>query len=131
MEEAKVTFIFSGISTLIQCYNGNTMKEICQKYAAKVNKNMYTLSFLYGGSKINFQLTFKEQATPPDRSNNEMKILVYEMEIDDIICPKCGEVIKLNKEKIDDILLSINEIKNNINGINLQIENIIKNSLVN
>ena len=131
MEEAKVTFILEGVNLLMQCCEDDKMRDICQKYSTKVNKNFNTLSFLYGGSKVNFNLTFKEQATLFDRKNKKMKILVYENINDNIICPKCGEIIKVNKEKIDNIVLSNKEIKDNINGINLQIENMIKNSSMN
>ena len=131
MEEAKVTFILEGVNLLIQCCVDNKMRDICQKYLTKVNKNFNTLSFLYGGSEVNFNLTFKEQATLFDRKNKKMKILVYENINDNIICPKCGEIIKVNKEKIDNIVLSNKEIKDNINGINFQIENMIKTSSMN
>ena len=77
------------------------------------------------------ELSFKDQANSLDRKNNVMKILVYKSENNNFICPKCGEIITLNKEKIDDIILCNNEIKDTINGIKLQIENIIKNSLDN
>ena len=89
--------------------------------------------FLYGGNQLNFDLRFIDQASLIDRENNKMRILVYKNEEDGFICPKCGEKIKLNTEKIDDIILSNNNIKDNIIGIKAQIENIINsnNSSVN
>ena len=42
------------------------------------------------------------------------------------ICPKCGEKIKINSEKKDDIILSIKNIKDTIEGVKLSIDNIIK-----
>ena len=50
----------------------------------------------------------------------------------DSFVPKCGEKIKLNTEKIYDIILSNNNIKDNIVGIKTQINNIInsKNSSI-
>ena len=99
-----------------------------QKFVSKINKNLNSFIFLYGGSQLNFELTFKELATPFDLNNNEIKVLVYESENSNIMCPKCGEIIKVNKEILDDVILSNNEIKDTINGINLQIENIIKTS---
>ena len=59
-----------------------------------------------------------------DKERNEMKILVYKNEDNEYICPKCGEKIKLNIT--DDIILSINNIKDVIDGIKLNINNIIK-----
>ena len=89
--------------------------------------------FLYGGNQLNFDLRFIDQASLIDRENNKMRVLVYTNEEDGFICPKCGEKIKLNTEKIDDIILSNNNIKDNIIGIKAQIENIInsKNSSLN
>ena len=57
-----------------------------------------------------------------------MKILVLENkdESNEYICPKCGEIIKLNTEKIDDIKLYINNIKDAVNGSKLIIDNAIR-----
>ena len=55
-----------------------------------------------------------------------MKILVYKNEDNECVCPKCGEKIKFNTEKIDDIILSINNSKDTINGIKFNIDNIIR-----
>ena len=85
------------------------MKDICQKYANKIQRNINSLVFLYGGSQLNFNLKFKDVIT--DKETKEMKILVYSKIIDDFICPKCGEKINLNTEKIDNIILSINNLK--------------------
>ena len=128
MEEAKAIFSLDGEIISIQCSLENKMKDICQKFVSKINKNLNSFIFLYGGSQLNFELTFKELATPFDLNNNEIKVLVYESENSNIMCPKCGEIIKVNKEILDDVILSNNEIKDTINGINLQIENIIKTS---
>ena len=107
------------------------MKDICQRYSNKIDKNINSLIFLYGGNQINFQLKFKDQANIIDKERNEMKVLVYKNEDYQLICPKCGEKIKLNTDKIDDIILSINNIKDTIIGSKLIIENIIKTSSMN
>ena len=70
------------------------------------------------------ELKFKEQANSLDINNKEMNVLVYKKENDDFICPHCNKKIKL--EKIDDIILSNNNIQDTINGIKLNIDNIIK-----
>ena len=54
-----------------------------------------------------------------------MRILVYKYE-NDFTCPNCGEKIKITSEKIDDIILSNNNIKDTINGIKINMESIIK-----
>ena len=80
------------------------------------------------GNQLNFLLSFKDLA----KDKNEMKVLVYTNENDDeFMCPKCGEKIKLNTEKIDDIISSINNLKETIDSVKLMIENVIKNSTAN
>ena len=121
---SKVTFVFGGVEVIIQCTKEEKMKDICQRYANKIERNVNSLIFLYGGSHINFELSFEDQANIMDKERNEMSVLVYKNENDEYICPKCGEKIKLNIK--DDIILSINNIKDVINGIKLSIDNIIK-----
>ena len=131
MEKANVIFSFDGSPLIIQCTNEDKMKDICLKFAAKVNSNLNSFLFLYGGNQLNFELKFKEQANSFDKINKEMKILVYKEGDDTIICPHCGKKIKLKTEKIDEIISKNKNIKDNVDGIKLQIENIIKNSTIN
>jgi len=131
MSQANVIFTFNGCDIIIQCSKEDKMKDICQKYTFKVSININSLIFLYGGNQINFELRFKEQANSIDNNNNKMSILVYKNENDELICPKCGERLKLDRKKIDEIILSNNNIKDAIDGIKFNIENIIKNSSVN
>jgi len=50
---------------------------------------------------------------------------------DDFICPKCGEKVNINKEKLDEIIINMNNIKETINGVIIMIDNMIKNSIIN
>ena len=61
MSKAKVIFSFEGIDVIIQCSSEETMKDICQRYSNKIDKNINSFIFLYGGNQINIQLKFKEQ----------------------------------------------------------------------
>ena len=126
MSEAKIVFNFEGRNLTIQCSQEDKIKDICQKFSTKIDSNINSLIFLYGGNKMNMELKFKEQANSMDIDNKEMKVLVYKKENDDFTCPHCNTKIKLNTEKIDDIILSINNIKDTINGTKLTIDNIIK-----
>ena len=128
MSKAKVIFTLDGIDISIQCTNEELFKDICQKYANKIEKNINSLVFLYSGQILNLQLSFQEKVNSIDKERNEMKILVYLKENEEFICPKCGEKIKLNTERINDIISSINNLNENINGAKLLIENIIKTS---
>ena len=107
-EEAKIIFSLNGIKVHIQCTLEDKIKDICQKYATKIESNINSLLFLYGGNQINMELKFKEQANIIDINNKEMNVLVYKNENDDLICPHCNNKIKLNTEKIDNIILSNN-----------------------
>ena len=124
-EEAKIIFSFNGIEVHIQCTLEDKINDICKKYATKIDNNINSLLFLYGGNQMNMELKFKEQASSMDINNKEMNVLVYKNENDDdFICPHCNKKIKL--EKIDEIILINNNIKDTINGIKLNIDNIIK-----
>ncbi len=80
---------------------------------------------------MNMHLRFKEHANSLDRSNNVMRVLAYIKEVDDYICPHCGEKIKIKTEKIDEIISSNNKIQDTIDGIKFNIDNVIKISSVN
>ena len=114
----------------IQCLTSDKMKYICQRFAAKAQRNINSLVFLYGGNLINLDLnlTFESQANSEDKIKKEMKVLVYKNDNDGFKCPNCGHKIYLN---IEEIISSYNNIKDTIDGIKLTLENIIKNSLIN
>ena len=131
MSEAKVIFTLDGIDLTIQCSLEDKLRDICQKYVTKIESNINSLFFLYGGNQIDMELRFKEQANSLDISNKKMRVLVYRKEVDNFTCPHCGEKIKLNTEKLDEIVLSNNNIQESINGVKLTIENIVKLSSVN
>jgi len=147
MEDTKVIFELDGNNLIIQCSSQDKMKDICQKYATKINKNIDSLLFIYEGNKINFELTFSNQVNSIDRNNGEMKILVNKKENNKSISPSC---IKLNKDDnatlknkellkdvkskyIVDIFFSfINErIKLKIVKYNKHLQNIINIKLIN
>ena len=125
MSNAIVIFIFEGINIKIQCSTDDLMKDICQKYANKIGRNVNSLIFLYGGSNLNFQLSFKEQANIIDKERNEMNVLVYK-NLNEFACPKCGEKINLNNEKINDIKSCIQKINDTVKDAKLMIESTIK-----
>ena len=121
---SKIIFNFGGIEIEIQCLKDEKIKDICQRYVNKINKNLNSLIFLYGGEQLNFNLSFYEQSNMIDKERNVMEVLVYKNEDNKYICPKCGEKIKLNIK--DDIILSINNINDVIDSIKFNIDNIIK-----
>jgi len=121
---AKVIFSYDGIEIAIQCAKEDKMKYICYKFASKVDININSLLFIYGGNKINYELTYKQQANSMDSNTNTMKILVYKSDNDGLKCQKCGEIIhlpiidnliKYNNDQADKLIEMKNQIDNIIN----------------
>ena len=115
MAEAKVIFTLNGKDLTIQCIIDDKMRYICEKYLTKIKKEINSLLFLYGEEQVNFESKFKEQANDHDLKENKMNIFVYEI-----------KSLIVQKQKLDEILLSNDEIMDNIDGIKFQIGNIIK-----
>ena len=122
-----MTFIYDCNSMTVQCKKTDKMKDICQRYSAKLGIGLKLLTFLYGGKPLDFELTLNE--TNP--SDDETQILVTKNELDGLICPKCGENVIVDKESIDEIIQNMNDIKETISGIKVMIDNIISKSTVN
>ena len=120
---AKVIFVFKTIQNIIQCQKEELMLNICQRFCSEKKIEMNKLYFLYDGGKINYMLTFNEQANINDKKDEKMIVLVYQDENNnienenekniiskDIICPKCREICLL---KIKDYKISFYNCKKN------------------
>ena len=130
MDKANTIFTLEGVDVIIPCSTKDKMGTICQKYTTKIEKNINSLVFLYGGNQLNFQLSLEEQANSLDKQRKNMNILVYK-NVDYSFISESEENINLIKDKIDDIIKSINNIKDNITGVKSIVENIIKKSTIN
>ena len=120
MSEANVIFTLNGANLIIQCTTEDKLRDICQKYSTLIKEKMNSLLFLYRENQINFELSFKDQASPIDINKHEMKILVYKFN-----CSECNEKNNLNKEKLNEIISNNNKIEDSINEIKLKMDNII------
>ena len=118
---AEVVFIYEGNSITIQCNKNQKIKDICINLSNKINLNINSLIFLYGGNKLNLNKTFNEIT-----KENKINILVYKNENE--ICSKCGRI--LSDKKIDDIILLNNNVNYSLIGLKNQIDHII-NDLIN
>ena len=118
---AEIIFHYEGEPINIQCNKNEKMKDICIKLSNKINLNINSLIFLYGGNQLNLDKTFNEIT-----KENKINILVYKTENE--ICIKCGRI--LNNKIIDDIILLNNNINYTLIGLKSQIENIM-NDLIN
>jgi hypothetical protein len=125
---AKVVFSYAGTEITIQCNKEDKIGDICNKFATKIDKNINSLIFIYNGNKINYELTFKKQSNSMDNARNQMNVLVYQNENDELKCKKCGEImhldiidniIKFNKEEKETIIEMKNQIDNILNLNNI------------
>jgi predicted RNA-binding Zn-ribbon protein involved in translation (DUF1610 family) len=125
---ATVIFTFEGRPLTIQCTTDEKMKDICNKYASKINFDINSLIFIYSGNQINFELAFKEQANTLDKERNTMNVIVDKKNEEILKCPKCGENIILD-------CLKENVIKNEhidiLKGIKFQLESLINLNNIN
>ena len=76
---AKIIFEFNTQKILIQCKITDSLKNICQSFANKINYDINKLIFLYGGKKLNVEKTFNQMANSLDIEKKEMNVLVYEL----------------------------------------------------
>ena len=125
--DVSIIFTYNGVQTTIQGKKTDIMKNIFEKYIIKINldntKNYY---YLYNGDKINEELKYEELVNEIDKEGNEMRILVIETntidnnenmkEINEIICPKCGENLLI---KIEDYKLNLYKCNKCINNHNI------------
>ena len=120
---SQVEFIYDGVSTVIQCNENEKLKEIIQKFKAKVeiDKNKPILYSYNANIGINEELTFNEIVNSADKKRNKMSIVVFETEEQieqkendiilskNIICPECKENIKM---EIKDFKINLSDCKN-------------------
>ena len=118
----KVVFNYENKETIIQIKIEESIKCACNHFSTKINIDINELLFIYGGENLNLELTINNVANQEDKSQNSMKILVYNKKENykeqneklnkskDIICHQCGEICTL---KIDNYNIILNECKNN------------------
>ena len=122
---AEVVFNLEGINTIIQCNLKDKMKDIIDKFLFKIKENNNIFFYIYNGTRINFELTFDDQANKIDKDRKKMNVLVTknndndkndenekfkEIKFNDIICPECNENVLL---KIEDFKINLFDCKNN------------------
>ena len=109
-----IEFIYNEKKIEIQCYKDDKMEDIINKYIIKSSINKNSVIFLYSGNKIDEELKLSEII------GKEKKILVIDLKdyINNnksiiqskyIICPKCGENIRI---KIHNYQIYLYECKN-------------------
>ena len=115
---AEIVFQYEGQNITIQCNKNQKMLDICNNLSNKINTNLDSLVFLYGGSQLKFDKKYEEIT-----KENKIIILVYKIENENEYCSKCGRI--LNNKIIDDIILINNNIYSSLIGLKITIDNII------
>ena len=128
--KANIIFSFESKDIPIQCLKNTKIKDICKVYAHKIGHDMKTLSFLYGGNKINLELSVEELALPIDKANNQIKIIVSKKEEEKNFCPFCNVKTSLKTKEIEIITSSNNAIKKGINDIQNYIQKLMNNCYI-
>ena len=118
----QVEFQYKNNSTIIQCNEEENMSDICKKFISKAQIDKNNIYFSYNGkagSEFNEKLTYSQMINSYDKERKLMNILVFNIDEKEenksiiksknIICPKCGENIKM---KIKDYKISLFECKN-------------------
>ena len=115
---AEIVFQYESNNIIIQCNKNQKMLDICNNLSNKINTNLDSLVFLYGGSQLKFDKKYEEIT-----KENKIIILVYKIENENEYCSKCGRI--LNNKIIDDIISINNNINTTLIGLKSQIDNII------
>jgi hypothetical protein len=115
---AEIVFQYEGKNITIQCNKNQKMLDICNNLSNKINTNLDSLVFLYGGSQLKFDKKYEEIT-----KENKIIILVYKIENENEYCSKCGRI--LNNKIIDDIISINNNINTTLIGLKCQLDNII------
>jgi hypothetical protein len=114
---SEVNFLYDGFLTKIQCTKGQKMKDLCQKFATKMNVNLNDVCFLHGGQSLDDNLECEEYLK--NTNNNSISILVNNINDNeeeknriivskDVICPICFEPCRIN---IEDYKITLYECK--------------------
>ena len=132
---AEIEFKYNGNIILIQCDENENMKEIYKRFLNKTQLEKDNLYFIYGGKNLenSEELNFNQIANSIDKERKKMNILVNKNNNDnkneylenklikstDIICPDCGENIKI---KIANYKISLYDCKNKHKKNNLLLD---------
>ena len=143
---ADVKFTYEGLDIIIRCNKNQKMRDICTYLSTKINVNINSLIFLYGGTQLNLEKTFKE-LTKENKINSSLKGIKKQIktmindinnkvDINDINTQLENIIILINKidedNKINNNKLNINKINNNNiikSNNNNKKEEIIKNEI--
>ena len=118
---AEIIFIYEGQNITIQCNKEEKLRYICNNFSQKINIDLNSLLFLYGGNKLNLDNKLNDVT-----KENKINIIVYKNE--DEICPNCGRII--NNKIINEIETVNNNINDRLNGLKSYIDFIMNDIMI-
>ena len=139
----EIIFNYKGLDTLIQCQNEEKVNDAINRFIQKIDTDINSIYFIYGGSVVNKELTIDELIKSSDKNENKINLLVFNKEEEKenldsineglvkskiIICPKCHENCLI---KIKDYKISLYGCKNNDTTENILLEEFDKTQNIN
>ena len=107
----EIEFNYNGKIIVIQSNKEEKLKDVFDKFKTKSNIESNSIYFMYSGNILKEdKLTFEEIISEEDRRRNKMNIIVNDVsnsnpeeeeiitKLKEIICPECGESIKMHIE---------------------------------
>ena len=76
----EIEFNFNNIKSNIQCNINEKMKEICNRFAIMIGKDINKIIFIYDGKVLNedlLELSFIKNAKDIDRERKKMNLFLY------------------------------------------------------
>ena len=126
----KIEFLFESYRIVENCNDEDLIKDICNIFARKVNKNINNLHFYYSGKKISLDLKYSEIVNQIDKERKCISVLVNSIN-DNLnnkkvmvdspypICQYCQENVRI---EIKDYKINILDCKNghHVNNVSLE-----------
>ena len=103
---AEIEFTCNNIKRNIQCNINEKMKDICNRFAISIGKDINKIRFIYDGKVLNedlLELSFIKNVKDIDRERKKMNLFVYEKDLK-------NENNKLNNNnKLEELILNDNK----------------------
>ena len=79
----EVVFIYRGQNSIIQCNLNDKMKDIIKRFEMKLGKDINSLYFIYGGKKLEEELTLEKNINKDDIKLKKINIIVNDIDKED------------------------------------------------
>ena len=136
---ASVEFILNGNQVYVPCSFDEKMEDIINRYKIKVNCDLSSAQFLYGGNNLNLESTFSNQANSIDKERKIMSVLVIInkssssinegiIKSKEVICPECKESCLID---IQNYKVNLHSCKNGHSKYNISLKEFDKLQMIN